>query len=89
MTNVIVARRRTVQVSTNATAGIIDSTVPVTLKNLPSIGNGITRLDNLTDVVANGEIDGATLVYDANTDKYIVKTLTMEEIDGALDGGEF
>ena len=38
--NVVVARKRTVQVSTNATAGIIDSTTPVTLKPSPSVSSG-------------------------------------------------
>lgn len=90
MVNVVVARKRTVQVSSNATAGIIDTTVPVTLKNTPSlISGGATRLDGLTDVVASGETNGATLVYEASTDKYIVKKLDLADVTGNLDGGTF
>ena len=41
------------------------------------------RLDMLDDVVeAGGRTTGMTLVYDADTDKYVVKALNM-------DGGSF
>jgi hypothetical protein len=41
------------------------------------------RLDMLDDVVeAGGRTTGMTLVYDADTDKYVVKSLNM-------DGGSF
>lgn len=88
MTNVVVARKRTIQVSANGTAGILDTTVPVTLKNNPVLGTA-TRLDKLTDVVANAEINGATLVYEASTDKYVVKKLDLSDVTGDLDGGTF
>lgn len=88
MVNVVVGRKRTVQVSTNATAGIIDSTTPVVLKNAPTLATA-TRLDRLEDVNSTGEIDKATLVYDAATDKYIVKQIEFDEIAGDLDGGTF
>jgi hypothetical protein len=81
MVNVVVGRKRTVQVSTNATFGIIDTSTPITLKNNPAVG-GVTRLDKLTDVDASAETDKATLVYNASLDKYIVK-----QID--IDGGTF
>lgn len=90
MVNVIVGRKRTVQVSTNATSGIIDTTTPVTLKNVPVIPGGAgARLDKMTDVDATGEINGATLVYEATTDKYIVKKLDLADVIGDLDGGTF
>ena len=85
---VIVANKRNVQVSANATAGIIDTTTPVTLKNI-GITSGITRLDNLNDVDATGEVTGATLVYDATNDKYIVQKLDLTNVTGNLDGGTF
>ena len=72
MTNVVVSRKRTIQVSANATAGIIDTSTPVILKNT-NISSNITRLDALNDVDATGEVSGATLVYDAGNDKYIVQ----------------
>ena len=87
--NVVVARKRTVQVSANATAGIIDSTTPVTLKPIPSLNVGVDRLDKLLDVVASGETNGAVPVYDANTDKYVIKKLDLGDVTGNLDGGTF
>ena len=90
MVNVVVGKKRTIQISTNATAGIIDTTTPVVLKNNPVLSaGGATRLDKLTDVVATGEVDKATLVYDAATDKYVVKKMEFTDINGDLDGGTF
>jgi hypothetical protein len=88
MVNVVVGRKRTVQVSTNATAGIIDTSTPVTLKNFQSLG-GVTRLDKLSDVDASSESDKATLVYDASQDKYVVKQMEFGDISGEIDGGVF
>jgi hypothetical protein len=44
--------------------------------------NGITRLDSLVDVNASNETNNATLVYDFETDTYVVKQMD-------LDGGTF
>jgi hypothetical protein len=88
MTNVVVSRKRTIQVSANATAGIIDTSTPVILKNT-GVSSNITRLDALNDVDATGEVSGATLVYDAGTDKYIVQKLDLTNVTGNLDGGTF
>jgi hypothetical protein len=91
MVNVVVGRKRNIKVSANATAGIIDTITPVTIKNTPTlsgIGTSV-RLDHLQDVVATAETDGATLVYEAATDKYIVKKLDLGDVNGTLDGGEF
>jgi hypothetical protein len=88
--NVIVARKRDIRVSANATSGIIDTSSPVTLKPVPTItSGGVDRLDHLKDVNANTETDGATLVYDSGNDKYIVKKLDLANVVGALDGGDF
>jgi hypothetical protein len=88
--NVIVARKRDIRVSANATSGIIDTTTPVTIKPIPTIASGgIDRLDHLKDVNANTEVDGATLVYDSGNDKYIVKKLDLANVTGNLDGGDF
>jgi hypothetical protein len=89
MVNVVVGRKRTVQISTNATAGIIDTTTPVVLKNNPILGGGVSRLDRLTDVAANTEVNGATLVYNAANDTYVVQKLDLSNVTGDLDGGTF
>ena len=90
MVNVVVSRKRTVQISANATAGIIDTTTPVVLKNSPVVvTGGVTRLDKLSDVSANNEINGATLVYNAANDTYVVQKLDLSNVTGDLDGGTF
>jgi hypothetical protein len=90
--SVVVVRKRDVQVTVNATAGIIDSTNPVTVKNNPSmlaVGSGVDRLDHLRDVDASVEVEGATLVYRANNDTYVTKKLDLDNITGEVDGGTF
>jgi len=91
MTNVVVAKKRTIHITTNATAGVINTTELVLLKNIPTLisGTGVTRLDHLQDVDANTELQGATLVYDATTDKYVVEKLNLSDTVGNLDGGQF
>lgn len=88
--NVIVGRQRNIQVSANATAGSISSSRnPVTLKNVPTVTVGISRLDSLNDVVSAGETQGAVPVYDSSIDKYVVQKLNLSDVNGDLDGGTF
>jgi hypothetical protein len=85
--NVVVGRKKNIQISANATGGSVSTNRnPVTLK--PSI-TATTRLDNLNDVVATGEVSGAVPVYDAATDKYVVQKLDLNNVTGDLDGGTF
>jgi hypothetical protein len=79
MVNVVVVKKSN---------GVINSEVPVTLKNF-QVTSGTNRLDKLIDVVATSEVSGATLVYDANTDKYVVQPLDISNVTGDLDGGTF
>lgn len=88
MVNVVVSRKRNVRVTTNATAGVIDTTVPVTLKTVPYV-TGTQRLDHLLDVNANQESEGAVPVYEADTDTYVVKKISLSNVIGDLDGGVF
>lgn len=88
--NVVVGRKKNVQVSANSTSGIISTNRNnVSLKNVPTILSGVNRFDALTDVVPTGEINGAVPVYDQSTDKYIVKKLDLNDVNGDLDGGTF
>lgn len=90
--NVIVVRKRDVQLTTNATAGIIDSTMPVVAKNNPTLytaGGGVDKLTHLRDVDAAGKVEGDTLVYQANINMYVVKKLDLDFITGEVDGGTF
>lgn len=90
MVNVVVSKKRTIQISANATAGIIDTSAPIVIKNNPVLtAGGATRLDKLTDVAANNEVNGATLVYNAANDTYVVQKLDISNVTGDLDGGTF
>lgn len=86
MINVIVAKKRNIQISADETSGVINTSTPVTLKG----GISVTpRLDSLIDVDATQETTGATLVYDSPTDTYVVKKLEFDNVEGNLDGGSF
>lgn len=91
MVNVVVSRKRNVKVSTNATAGVIDTSVPVTLKNIPTImTGGAQTVEQLHDVNASQKTDGSTLIYDQPTHTYVVKKLDLNlDVEGSLDGGTF
>lgn len=90
MTAVIKVKTQNIaRVSVNATSGSMTSTNPITIKNISASSSGVTRLDQLFDVVATNETDKATLVYDAITDKYVVQPLEFGDITGDLDGGTF
>lgn len=88
MVNVVVSRKRNVKISSN-TVGVIDTTVPVTLKNVPTLVNGVDTIDELNDVNLSQRNDGSTLVYDQPSDTYVVKHLDFVDIAGDLDGGTF
>lgn len=69
--------------------GVINPINPVTLKNTPTLASGVTRLDSLSDVNAAGESNGATLVYNAQNDTYVVEKMNLSNVIGDLDGGTF
>jgi hypothetical protein len=89
MVNVIVGKQKQVKVSANNTAGIIQSFVPVTLKNFSSLTSSITNLEDLKDVDASQKTDGSTVVYNVSDSKYHVQKLNFSEISGSVDGGTF
>lgn len=68
------------------------STAPIQIGN--RIQSAITpgRLDTLSDVVENSPANNSTLVYNADTDKYVVKRLDLDDVIDTLDdldGGAF
>lgn len=65
--------------------GVIQTTTPVTIQTSTSVN----RLDTLQDVNASNEVNGATLIYNSNTDTYEVRKLTTNDITVDLDGGTF
>ena len=79
--NVVIAKNTSGVISTNRNV--------VTLKSVPTINEGIDRLDDLVDVDPSGETDGAVPVYNQSTDKYVVQKLDLASVNGDLDGGNF
>lgn len=67
--------------------GTIQSTNKVNPVTLSTASAGVTRFDQLTDVAEDTPTTGDVVVYNANTDKYEIKSLS--ETSAELDGGEF
>lgn len=85
------ATQRTINVaiSKRNQTGVLNTSVPVTLKNMPVVSSGASTVDQLKDVNLVYRADGSTLVYDPVTDIYVVKNLDFDYIVGDLDGGVF
>jgi hypothetical protein len=65
--------------------GRLSSAAPITLKNQIQ---EIRSIEDIADVIETDVTDGATLVYNSETDKYEVRQLQIEDL-GAIDGGSF
>lgn len=65
--------------------GRLSSAAPITLKNQIQ---EIRSIEDIADVSEIDVTDGATLVYNSETDKYEVRQLQIEDL-GAIDGGSF
>ena len=65
--------------------GRLSSAAPITLKNQVQ---EIRSIEDIADVAEVDVSDGATLVYNSETDKYEVRQLQIEDL-GAIDGGSF
>ena len=85
MTNVIVATKRPIQISTGGTAGLVQTTSQVTIKN----NQGSLAVEQLNNVVSTGETTGDVLVYDSEIRKWVSKKLELQDLVGNLDGGSF
>jgi hypothetical protein len=66
-------------------SGRLSSAAPITLKNQIQ---EIRSIEDIADVAEIDVSDGATLIYNSETDKYEVKQLQIEDL-GAIDGGSF
>ena len=66
-------------------SGRLSSAAPITLKNQVQ---EIRSIEDIADVAEIDVSDGATLVYNSETDKYEVRQLQIEDL-GAIDGGSF
>ena len=77
------ASRLVAKITNNS--GRLSSAAPITLKNQVQ---EIRSIEDIADVVETDVTDGATLVYNSETDKYEVRQLQIEDL-GAIDGGSF
>lgn len=77
----------------NAIKVVVSGNNPITIKTIPVLSPKVTipGIGELSDVDASQEVEDATLIYHANTGKYVVEKLNIEEIVGldVVDGGEF
>lgn len=86
MSIIAVVKRPNIIVANSAPVTTTQSMPAVSLKNnAASVSQAY--LHNLLDVVENNPVDGATLVYNANTDKYEVKPIELTNT--SIDGGGF
>ena len=80
-------KRNQIVTVTTAPSGSLVQDAPITLKN--SIAdNTISTIEAIGDVEEVQVTDGATLVYNSETDKYEIRLLTSDSIAN-LDGGTF
>lgn len=75
-------------VKVNNTGGVLTAQSPITLKNQIS---EINSIEDIRDVSEIDVTDGATIVYNASNDKYEIKHIQIEQVEGIinLDGGTF
>ena len=83
--NVIVANKKDINISTGGQSSLVTANPGAILSN-PTMS---TRLDRLRDVDASNELEGATLVYDVATGKYVVSYIDLKYVRGSLGGGTF
>lgn len=84
----------TVRVKEPISVTVPDRRTAATTNTQPIVLKGQTRtiayLQDLLDVNEASQSNGATLVYDSALDKYVVKQLTLGDLEiTSLDGGTF
>lgn len=72
----------------STTPGFLQPSAPLTIKNQLREYQ-INSIQDLPDVDEVQVANGSTIVYNSATNKYEVKPLDTDYIDGPIDGGEF
>jgi hypothetical protein len=83
-----ITSKQAILVTVNISGNQIHTTNVITIKQ-EVIKTSINKLSELIDVDATSEDDGDSIVYDADTDKYIVEKINSNNVVGDYDGGEF
>ena len=84
-------RRRTAsnfQIKVKNTSGVLQNQSPITIKGM---GHGVKSIEDIGDVSEVSVEEGAVPVYTPSNDKYEIKKLDADDLDGDfnLDCGEF
>lgn len=81
-------RKTSVRVRVKNVNGILQNQAPITIKGTTK---GIRSISDIGNVDVIDLVDGATLVYNSSTNRYEIRKLPIEKLDGNfnLDDGEF
>ncbi len=84
----VIGRTTSQNVKVTNTGSGLQSSTPITLKNQVA---EIRSIEDIADVAEVNVTAGSTLIYNPSNDKYEVRLLEAQDIQGAinLDGGEF
>lgn len=84
----VIGKNTSQNIKVTNNGGILQTSTAVTLKNQVQ---ELQSLEDIKDVDELDVVEGATLVYNSQNDKYEVRKLTSDDFSGAinLDGGEF
>lgn len=82
-----IAKTTSQKIKVDKQGSLITTTTPITIKNQIS---EINSIEQIRDVVSVNRVDGATLVYDDETQTFQIQKLSPGDIDlDNLDGGTF
>lgn len=84
----VIGRSTSIQAKVLNDTNRLQTAAPITLKNQI---NEIQSIEDIRDVSEIHVVDGATIIYNSETDKYEIRQLEAEDFGGALnlDGGTF
>jgi len=72
----------TIKVNIGSSGGVVGSTLSANAVTLTNTATGKKKISELEDVNDTTEVDGGTLVYDADEGEYVLQALSV-------DGGTF
>jgi hypothetical protein len=82
MTNVVVTTKKPVRVTVPSEGSVLAPSSVTVRNDTRFVAGGATRLDQMADVIEQTPVDGAVLVYDSATDKYVLRPIETLNLDG-------